>query len=171
MKRPLLLVLLPCLACTPAPEDGVSFGEPSTSATDTQVTGEETEASTSTDTHDTTPATDTEAETSTDSDTTGDGDGDDETKFDLGSNDSPSGLPEIAEVFGHSADTLYRLDPDTLEVTEVGPLTGCDSSVLGHARVDLDLRRAVGVERGGRQPGGLEPTREQRAEVAAAAGR
>jgi hypothetical protein len=32
----------------------------------------------------------------------------------------------IAEVFGESADTLYRLDPDTKQVTVVGPFVGCD---------------------------------------------
>jgi hypothetical protein len=35
----------------------------------------------------------------------------------------------VAEVYGHSADTLYRLDPDTKAVTTVGPFTGCTSVI------------------------------------------
>lgn len=34
------------------------------------------------------------------------------------------------EVFGHSASTLYKLDPVTKEVTVVGDFSGCDSSVI-----------------------------------------
>lgn len=38
----------------------------------------------------------------------------------------PPGTPaEIAEVFGHSDTTLYRLDPETKNVTVVGPFSGC----------------------------------------------
>ncbi len=36
-----------------------------------------------------------------------------------------AGLQAKPEVFGHSAGTLYRLDPDTKAVTTVGPLSGC----------------------------------------------
>ena len=36
----------------------------------------------------------------------------------------------IAEVFGHSADTLYRLDPETKAVTVVGPFGGCQASII-----------------------------------------
>jgi hypothetical protein len=35
----------------------------------------------------------------------------------------------IAEVYGHSADTLYRLDPDTKAVTVVGNFKGCSSVI------------------------------------------
>jgi hypothetical protein len=35
------------------------------------------------------------------------------------------GAPEIAEVFAHSPDTLYKLDPNTKQVTVVGPFQGC----------------------------------------------
>ncbi|MFO0757656.1 MAG: hypothetical protein U0359_14260 [Byssovorax sp.] len=35
------------------------------------------------------------------------------------------GEPQIAEVYGHSPTTLYRLDPDTKAVTEVGAFDGC----------------------------------------------
>lgn len=38
------------------------------------------------------------------------------------SNEDP---PEVAEVFGHSAGTLYRLDPVTKGVTVVGDFAGC----------------------------------------------
>jgi hypothetical protein len=37
---------------------------------------------------------------------------------------------EIAEVFGQSADTLYKLDPNTKMVTTVGPFQNCDSAVI-----------------------------------------
>ncbi len=40
-----------------------------------------------------------------------------------------AGLPEIAEVFGHSASELYRLDPDTKAVTMVGAFDGCDGVI------------------------------------------
>lgn len=41
-------------------------------------------------------------------------------------NPPPSGQPaEIAEVFGHSDDTLYRLDPETKNVSVVGQFSGC----------------------------------------------
>ncbi len=33
----------------------------------------------------------------------------------------------VAEVFGHSSSVLYKLDPLTKAVTEVGPFQGCDS--------------------------------------------
>src|SRR5262245_42353793 len=45
---------------------------------------------------------------------------------DFDKNKPPPGKPvEIAEVFGHSADTLYRLDPDKKDVTTVGKFNGC----------------------------------------------
>lgn len=48
----------------------------------------------------------------------------------FGTGSSGSGGPtQIAEVFGHSADTLYRLDPDTKQVTTVGKFSGCGSQV------------------------------------------
>lgn len=37
--------------------------------------------------------------------------------------------PLVAQVFAHSADTLYRLDPDTKGVTTVGDFKGCSSVV------------------------------------------
>lgn len=39
------------------------------------------------------------------------------------------GPAEIAEIFGHSADTLYKLDPLTKAVTEVGTFSGCASII------------------------------------------
>lgn len=68
-------------------------------------------------------------ELSTESDGEGDGDGEGD-KLDLGSGDVAGAGPEIAEVFGHSGDTLYRLDPDTLEVEIVGPFSGCTASII-----------------------------------------
>ncbi|MFO0613522.1 MAG: hypothetical protein U0414_13075 [Polyangiaceae bacterium] len=43
---------------------------------------------------------------------------------------SSGGPEQIAEVFGHSGNTLYRLDPDTKAVTTVGNFSGCDGSVI-----------------------------------------
>lgn len=42
------------------------------------------------------------------------------------------GSPPVGEteVFGHSAAVLYKLDPVTKQVTEVGPFEGCPSSVI-----------------------------------------
>ena len=39
------------------------------------------------------------------------------------------GGPENAEVYGHSPDTLYKLDPITKEVTEIGGFNGCDDVI------------------------------------------
>jgi hypothetical protein len=42
----------------------------------------------------------------------------------------PPGTPaELAEVFGHSADTLYRLDPETKNVSVVGTFAGCSKVI------------------------------------------
>lgn len=69
---------------------------------------------------------------STAGDTVGETDdaGDTGPKLDVGSDDTGSMIPENAEVFGHSANVLYRLDPETNEVTEVGPFQGCDASII-----------------------------------------
>jgi hypothetical protein len=37
---------------------------------------------------------------------------------------------QIAEVFGHRATTLYRLDPDTKDVSTVADFSGCNDSVI-----------------------------------------
>ncbi len=45
-------------------------------------------------------------------------------------NDAASAPPElVAEVYGHSASTLYRLDPNTKAVTVIGPFAGCSSVI------------------------------------------
>ena len=48
---------------------------------------------------------------------------------DAGKSDSggPSGP---AEVFGHSDNTLYKLDPDTKAIATIGTFKGCDDSVI-----------------------------------------
>jgi len=46
-----------------------------------------------------------------------------------------TGGVEIAEVFGHTGTTLFRLDPETLEVDEVGAFTGCGTQAV----VDIAL--------------------------------
>jgi hypothetical protein len=50
---------------------------------------------------------------------------------DFGKDPAPPPPPpvEVNEVFGHSADTLYRLDPKTNEVTIVGAFKGCDAVI------------------------------------------
>lgn len=49
--------------------------------------------------------------------------------FDTDKNPPPPPPPEVNEVFGHSADTLYRLDPKSNDVTVVGDFNGCDSVI------------------------------------------
>jgi hypothetical protein len=46
-----------------------------------------------------------------------------------GSGGGGLGPPMTAEVYGHSADVLYRLDPVTKKVTVVGPFQGCSSVI------------------------------------------
>jgi len=42
-----------------------------------------------------------------------------------------TGVPEqVAEVFAHSADTLYRIDLDTNQVQTIGTFDGCGGSVI-----------------------------------------
>lgn len=56
----------------------------------------------------------------------GDGGGaDDGSVTIVSSNDASSGPPGSAEVFGHSDTTLYRLDPQSRNVTVVGNFNGC----------------------------------------------
>ncbi|MBS2016121.1 MAG: hypothetical protein JST00_24785 [Deltaproteobacteria bacterium] len=45
--------------------------------------------------------------------------------FDTNKNPPPPPPPEVNEVFGHSAATLYRLDPKSNDVTTVGDFSGC----------------------------------------------
>jgi hypothetical protein len=47
--------------------------------------------------------------------------------FDNTQPSNPGPDPEIHEVFGHSASTLYKLDPDTKAVTVIGDFDGCTS--------------------------------------------
>jgi hypothetical protein len=48
----------------------------------------------------------------------------------VGSGGSGGGPPEIAEVYGHSASELYKLDPITKAVTTVGQFSGCPTAVI-----------------------------------------
>lgn len=111
-----LAILLVASACTQAlpdqPPPGESFGATSTSSSTTGSA-----ASTSS------AAADTTASSASSSD------GGPGLKLDVGS-DETGEIPEIAEVFGHSGQVLYRLDPDTKEVTEVGPFAGCTASII-----------------------------------------
>lgn len=49
--------------------------------------------------------------------------------FDAVGGSSAGGGPEITEVYGHSDDVLYRLDPLTKEVTTVGSFSGCSGVI------------------------------------------
>jgi hypothetical protein len=44
---------------------------------------------------------------------------------------------EVAEVFGHGPDQLYRLDPKTKQITTVGSFSGCEGSIIDLA-IDED---------------------------------
>lgn len=47
-----------------------------------------------------------------------------------GTGGGTGGGEEIAEVFGHSPSTLYRLDPMTKQVSPVGSFQGCEAEVI-----------------------------------------
>jgi len=59
----------------------------------------------------------------------GPGSGGEDASVSVGSS-STGGLPQIAEAYGHTADTLYRLDLDTNQVAVVADFTGCDDDVI-----------------------------------------
>jgi hypothetical protein len=65
--------------------------------------------------------------TTTGADSSSSGDGSDDGKLDIGGS---GGIAEIAEVFGHSGSVLYRMDPDTKAVEEIGPFSGCGGSII-----------------------------------------
>lgn len=46
-----------------------------------------------------------------------------------GAFDECAALQTKPEVFGHSAGTLYKLDPDTKQVTMIGPMLGCQTVI------------------------------------------
>jgi hypothetical protein len=52
------------------------------------------------------------------------------TSFTSGTGGSGGGQTIDAEVFAHSPDTLFRLDPLTKNITTVGLFAGCDSSMI-----------------------------------------
>ena len=57
-----------------------------------------------------------------------------------GSSSQPDAAPTgPAQVFGHSSDTLYKVDPTTKSVTVVGKMTGCGNSVIDIA-LDKDSK-------------------------------
>jgi hypothetical protein len=55
----------------------------------------------------------------------------------------PTPPGEVNEVFGHSADSLFRLDPKTNNVTEVGPFSGCGGSIIDIALDEASTLYAV----------------------------
>lgn len=54
-----------------------------------------------------------------------------------GSTGEGGGVATIDEVYGHSPSVLYRLDPQTKQVTVIGSFNGCDSNVIDLA-LDAD---------------------------------
>ncbi len=61
----------------------------------------------------------------------GSGDGGDDAAVSVGSTSTGSGgSTQIAEAYGHSASTLYRLDLDTNQVGIVAAFSGCDDQVI-----------------------------------------
>lgn len=75
----------------------------------------------------------TEAGSDSNTDRDSDSDSDDTggmPKLDVGSADSGTGVTEVSEVFGHSNNTLYRMEPDTKAVEVVGRLEGCTASII-----------------------------------------
>ena len=56
--------------------------------------------------------------------------------LDVGPEDT--GGVELAEVFGHSGSTLYRLDPETLDVQIVGDFQGCDDGAIVDIALDQE---------------------------------
>lgn len=53
---------------------------------------------------------------------------------------------EVNEVFGHSADTLFRLDPKTNVVTEVGKFSGCGAAIVDIALDESSTLYAVSYQ-------------------------
>ena len=53
--------------------------------------------------------------------------------------DVADGAPPTV-VYGQDADTLYRLDPETFELVEIGPFAGCADSVI-----DIAVDRAGAI--------------------------
>ncbi|MCX4241991.1 NHL repeat-containing protein [Paraliomyxa miuraensis] len=124
MRSIIALPLVACVACTGSPQGdtlGESFGGPTASST-TAPDGSSSSGP---------PSPDSDSVTGSSSgsvDETGPTTDGGTLKLDVGSDDSGGPIPEVAEVFGHSGRTLYRLDPDTNEVVVVGDFTGLDGN-------------------------------------------
>ncbi|MEX1367849.1 MAG: hypothetical protein AB1Z98_32270 [Nannocystaceae bacterium] len=123
-----LLVLVATLAsCTDAAVDGLPL------TTTTVPTSGPTDDSTTTASPTTGSSSDADTTTDTGADTTAGG-----IKLDVASAETGEPPLEIAEVFGHSGDVLYRLDPETNDVTEVGPFVGCNPGSVIDIALDAD---------------------------------
>lgn len=123
-----LLLSLAGVACSQTPRTDSNTGVPSTTAS------EATSGSSSTDGGDPGTSSTTTGSSSSEVSSTGA----DEPRLDVGFGDGGVVL-EIAEVFGHSANTLYRLDPVTKEVDVVGSFSGCTNSIIDIA-LDAESR-------------------------------
>lgn len=124
---PALLLLV--VACTETPE-GEGLTLPTTTATPPDTTGSSSSSGELGSTSGSGGETD--SADSTAGDTMGG------PKLDVASAETGDPMVEIAEVFGHSGTMLYRLDPDTNEVTQVGPFVGCDPGSVIDIALDAD---------------------------------
>lgn len=124
MRRRIALALLPLVACTNSPRDDSSFdsGMSASASAGSSSTTEPTDSSG-------------EDSTSTTGDGSSTGNGPGGPILDVGAPDTDGTPGEVAEVFGHSGDILYRMDADTKEVMAVGPFTG----VLQGSIIDIAL--------------------------------
>ena len=82
----------------------------------------------------------TSAESGTGSSAGVDSTGPDGPSLDVAPPDTDGNAGEIAEVFGHSGDTLYRMNAETKAVTEVGTFTGVVSGSIIDIALDADSR-------------------------------
>ncbi|MBC8069862.1 MAG: hypothetical protein IAG13_16105 [Deltaproteobacteria bacterium] len=127
MNRSKLILVAALSSCTLeyGGDDGFSGGATLGAGTQTSE-GSESGAGTSTGPADATSADTTSGDTGM-------------TILDVSAPETTGTISEIAEVFGHSADTLYRLDPETKEVEEIGTFDGCTASIIDIA-LDADSR-------------------------------
>jgi hypothetical protein len=111
MRRCIPILSTLALACTASPRDDNQF-ETSMVTTSPGSTSDDSSSSTTD-----------ETSSSTTSMSTG-------PVLDVGSPDTDTGIGEVAEVFGHSGTTLYRMDPETKAVATVGAFSNCGTGSI-----------------------------------------
>lgn len=119
-----LIGLLPVTACESSPRDNTSFEtgmSAGSSTSSSSGSGDDSTGSTS---------------ASASSSSSGPGG----PNLDVGAPDTDGNPGEVAEVFGHSGNMLYRMNPDTKAVTMVGPFSGVVSGSIIDIALDADSR-------------------------------